>query len=87
MAYPIGSASARCSAAARRRAVARSALGAVERAAVTEIALVHGAPALVMAPFGRLAVVIRFTVGERGIREIEVIAEPERLRALEIAVL
>jgi RNA polymerase sigma-70 factor (ECF subfamily) len=67
--------------------VARSAMGAVERAAVTEPALVDGAPALVMAPFGRLAVVIRFAFGDGGIREIDVIAEPDRLRALEIAVL
>lgn len=68
-------------------AVARSAMGAVERARSTEIALVDGAPALVMAPLGRLEVVIRFTVGAGGIREIDVIAEPARLRELEIAVL
>ena len=68
-------------------AVARSAMGAVERARTTEIALVEGAPALVMAPLGRLAVVMRFTVGADGIREIDVIAAPERLRTLEIAML
>lgn len=67
--------------------VARSAMGAVERALLTELALVDGAPALVMAPLGRLEVVMRFTVGDGGIREIDVIAEPERLRTLEIAVL
>ncbi|WP_034265187.1 sigma-70 family RNA polymerase sigma factor [Actinospica robiniae] len=68
-------------------AVARSAMGAVERAQATGIALIEGTPALVMAPFGRLAVVMRFTVGADGIREIDVIAAPERLRALEIATL
>ena len=68
-------------------AVARSAMGAVERAGVTVVALVEGAPALLMAPYGRLAVVIRFALGPGGIREIDVIAEPDRLRKLEIAVL
>ncbi|MBR7837537.1 sigma-70 family RNA polymerase sigma factor [Actinospica durhamensis] len=67
--------------------VARSAMGAVDRAAVTVLALVEGAPALVMAPFGRLAVVMRFTVGAGGIREIDVIADPARLRTLDVALL
>jgi RNA polymerase sigma-70 factor (ECF subfamily) len=67
--------------------VARSAMGAVERAAVTELALVDGAPALVMAPFGRLAVVIRFAVGAGGITEIDVVADPVRLGTLRVAVI
>jgi RNA polymerase sigma-70 factor (ECF subfamily) len=67
--------------------VARSAVGAVERAALTELALIDGVPGLVMAPLGRLAVAIRFGFSPAGILEIDVVAEPERLRGLEISVI
>jgi RNA polymerase sigma-70 factor (ECF subfamily) len=67
-------------------AVARSAMGAIERAGVTVAALVDGAPALVMAPLGRLTVAMRFTVAAGGITGIDVIADPERLRALAVTV-
>jgi RNA polymerase sigma-70 factor (ECF subfamily) len=68
--------------------VAKAALASVDRARDTQLALVNGAVGLVMAPLGRLAVVLAFAVGTDGaITEIDVIAEPERLRALDIAVL
>ncbi|WP_037605941.1 sigma-70 family RNA polymerase sigma factor [Streptacidiphilus rugosus] len=68
--------------------VAKAALASVDRARTTQAALVDGTVGLVMAPLGRLTVVLVFTVAADGaITEIEVIAEPERLRALEIAVL
>ncbi|HEY3483091.1 MAG TPA: RNA polymerase subunit sigma-70, partial [Streptomyces sp.] len=67
--------------------VAKGASAAAERVRFTQIALVDGEVGLVMAPRGRLQVVLTFTVTDGGITAIDVIAEPERLRALEIAVL
>lgn len=49
--------------------------------------LVDGSVGLVLAPGGRLSRVIRFTFAADRISRIEVVAEPERLRALEIAAL
>jgi RNA polymerase sigma-70 factor (ECF subfamily) len=65
-------------------AVAKSAVAAWPRARHTAVALVDGAPALVMAPLGRLALVIRYGFTEAGIGAVDVVADPERLRALEI---
>ncbi|MFJ8044447.1 sigma-70 family RNA polymerase sigma factor [Kitasatospora sp. NPDC096147] len=65
--------------------VARGAMAAMARARATEVALVNDALALVMAPFGRLAVVLRFAFAADGsIDDIEVIADPEVLSGLEI---
>ncbi|WP_370423130.1 sigma-70 family RNA polymerase sigma factor [Streptomyces sp. QH1-20] len=69
------------------RTVAKGAMAAMGRARFTGTALVDGAVALAMAPLGRLSLVLRFTITEDRITEIDVIAEPERLRRLEIAVL
>jgi RNA polymerase sigma-70 factor (ECF subfamily) len=69
--------------------VARAAVAAVGRARFTTKAHVDGADALVMAPLGRLALVIRFEFadGPDGlISVIDVVAEPERLTALEVTV-
>jgi RNA polymerase sigma-70 factor (ECF subfamily) len=49
--------------------------------------LVDGAVGVVVAPRGRLLMVIRFTITAGKIVEIEAIAEPERLRQLDLAVL
>jgi RNA polymerase sigma-70 factor (ECF subfamily) len=65
--------------------VAKAALAAATRAQYTVAALVDGAPALVMAPLGMLALVIRFEYADGLISSIDVIAEEERLRKLEIA--
>ncbi|MEV6552125.1 sigma-70 family RNA polymerase sigma factor [Streptomyces sp. NPDC051597] len=66
--------------------VAKAAMAAVGRARFTGVALIDGAAGLAMAPFGRLRVVLRFTVVDGMISEIDVVAEPDRLRELEIAV-
>ncbi|MEU9252980.1 sigma-70 family RNA polymerase sigma factor [Streptomyces sp. NPDC048270] len=67
--------------------VARGAMAAMQRARATRPALVGGAAGLVMAPLGRLFLVLRFTIEDGLITEIDVVAEPERLRALDLAVL
>jgi RNA polymerase sigma-70 factor (ECF subfamily) len=69
------------------QAVARGARVAAERSRYGRVALVNGAPGLVMAPGGRLVVALAFTFSEDKITGIDVIADPERLAALEIAVL
>jgi RNA polymerase sigma-70 factor (ECF subfamily) len=71
--------------------VARAATGSANRARYAQLALVDGRPGIVMAPLGHLAVVIRFDFAEgpaaSAIRLVDVVAEPERLRTLEIRVL
>ncbi len=67
--------------------VARAATAAGERARFTQPALVDGAVGLVMAPQGKLFLVLGFTIVDDLITEIDVIADPERLRTLELAVL
>ncbi|MFI8823693.1 sigma-70 family RNA polymerase sigma factor [Streptomyces sp. NPDC053431] len=66
--------------------VAQGAMAAVGRARFTGVALVDGTFGLAMAPQGRLRVVLTFTVTDGLITGIEVVAEPERLAAMEIAV-
>jgi RNA polymerase sigma-70 factor (ECF subfamily) len=69
------------------QAVARGARAAAERSRYGRIALVNGAPGLVMAPGGRLVVALAFTFSEDKISGIDVIANPERLAALRLGVL
>jgi RNA polymerase sigma-70 factor (ECF subfamily) len=69
------------------QAVARGARVAAERSRYGRVALVNGAPGLVMAPGGRLVVALAFTFSEDKISGIDVIADPERLASLDIAVL
>ncbi|GAA0423736.1 DNA-directed RNA polymerase sigma-70 factor [Acrocarpospora corrugata] len=69
------------------RNVARGAFAAAERVRFTEPALVNGSVGLVMAARGRLRVVLGFTIAADRITEIDVIANPERLRLLDLAVL
>ncbi|SEO09038.1 sigma-70 family RNA polymerase sigma factor [Actinacidiphila rubida] len=70
------------------RAVSRGAFASAVRARFTAAALVDGTAGLVMARGGRAAVVLAFTVDAGGmITAIDVIAEPARLRALDLAVL
>jgi RNA polymerase sigma factor (sigma-70 family) len=68
-------------------AVAKGAFAASERARFTQPALVNGAVGLVMAPRGRLFLVLGFTITDDKITEIDVIADPDRLRQLDLAVL
>ncbi|WP_409184551.1 sigma-70 family RNA polymerase sigma factor [Amycolatopsis sp. VS8301801F10] len=67
------------------RAVSKGALLASEVARSTRVAVVDGVPGLVLAPRGRLAVVLKFAFDGDLIAGIDVISAPERLRGLEIA--
>ncbi|MGW4288680.1 sigma-70 family RNA polymerase sigma factor [Streptomyces sp. NPDC004673] len=65
--------------------VARGAMAATGRALFTGLALLDGSVGLVMAPHGRPALVLAFTFAADGlITGIEVVADRERLAALEI---
>lgn len=65
-------------------AVARAFKG---RARNAQVALVDGAPGVVVAPNGRLLLVLRTRVVDGLIVEIEAIAAPRRLRELDLAML
>ncbi|MFB6824957.1 sigma-70 family RNA polymerase sigma factor [Streptomyces virginiae] len=67
--------------------VATSAMAAMQRARATVPALVDGVVGLAMAPLGRLFLVLGFTIEDGLITEIDIVAEPERLGALELAAL
>jgi RNA polymerase sigma-70 factor (ECF subfamily) len=67
--------------------VAKGAMAATGRARFTGPALVDGAVGLAMAPRGRLFLVLAFTITDDKITEIDVIADPDRLRQLGLAVL
>lgn len=69
------------------KAVAKGARLASERARFTQPALVDGVVGLVMAPRGHLSLVLGFTITDDKITTIDVIADPDRLRQLEVAVL
>ena len=68
-------------------AVAQGARAAAVRSGSSRVALVNGAPGIVWAPRGRLRVVLAFTMTDDKISRIDVIADPARLEALELAVL
>jgi len=68
--------------------VASGAIAASVRAGRSQLALVDGAVGIVFAPSGRLQVVVVLSVSEaRKITAMDVIADPERLRRLRLAVL
>src|SRR5918999_555669 len=67
-------------------AVASAALGFAGLAAHARLALINGAAGLVSAPRGRPASVLGFTVAGGRIAEIDILADPERLRRLDLAV-
>ncbi|OQD53596.1 RNA polymerase subunit sigma-70 [Streptomyces phaeoluteigriseus] len=68
------------------RSVAESAMTAAGRARYTGPALLDGRVGLVMAPLGRLRLALLFTVADERIIGIEIVADRERLAALEVAV-
>src|SRR5262249_17069391 len=68
-------------------AVARGARAFSERAKFSQPALVNGAVGIVVAPRGRLMIVLDFEIRRGKIVEIDVIADPARLRQVELAVL
>ena len=57
------------------------------RARAARPALVNGAVGVVVAPRGRLLIVLGFTIRGGKIVEIDAIADPARLRQLDLAVL
>jgi len=68
--------------------VSRGAVASSVRAAESQLALVNGDVGVVFAPAGRLQIVLAFTVSPaRRITAIDVIADPDRLRRLRLAVL
>ncbi|MFE9480867.1 sigma-70 family RNA polymerase sigma factor [Streptomyces spororaveus] len=67
--------------------VATGAMAAMQRAQSTVPALVDGVVGLAMAPLGRLFLVLGFAIEDGLITEIDIVAEPERIGALEIAAL
>ncbi len=66
------------------RAVAATFSG---RARAAQPALVNGAPGLVWAPGGRARVVFAFTIANGRIVEIDLIADRERVRRLDVSIL
>ena len=64
--------------------IARQSAG---RAKAAQAALVDGKVGVVVAPYGRLMLVLRFTIADAKIVKIEAVSDPERLRRLSIAVL
>lgn len=67
--------------------VAESAMASARRARFARLALVDGTVGLIGAPRGRLSLALVFTYADGRITEIDLVAEPERLRSLEIGVL
>lgn len=59
----------------------------VGRAQLARPALINGAVGVVVAPQGRLFMALRLTFAQGKIAEIEVIADPEHLRQLDLSVL
>jgi RNA polymerase sigma factor (sigma-70 family) len=68
-------------------AVAANARAFSANARFAEAALVDGAVGIVVAPNGKLALVLRFGVTGDKITEIDIEADPQRLRGLSLAVL
>ena len=74
------------------RAVIRGAEAVAMRAAkggarAAQPVLVNGAVGVVVAPRGRLLMVLDFTIRHGKVIEIDVVADPERLRLLDLAIL
>jgi RNA polymerase sigma-70 factor (ECF subfamily) len=67
-------------------AVASGARAASARAPYGRVALINGTPGLIVAPRGRLVLALVFTYSGDTISQIDVIADPDRLAALDLAV-
>jgi RNA polymerase sigma factor (sigma-70 family) len=77
----------RGAAAYARRAAAGGALAAASGAWAAQPALVNGAIGVIVAPRGRLTMVLQFTIENGKIVAVDGITDPERLGELELAVL
>ncbi|MEU7005093.1 sigma-70 family RNA polymerase sigma factor [Nonomuraea sp. NPDC046570] len=69
------------------RAVVEETVVLAEKARFAEVALVNGVPGILVAPGGRLLIALTITITDGKITEYEVIADPARLRQLDLAVL
>jgi len=70
------------------KAVSRGAVAASVRATESQLALVNGYVGVLFAPAGRLQTVLTFTISPaRRVTAIDVIADPDRLRRLRLALL
>ncbi|WP_433211152.1 sigma-70 family RNA polymerase sigma factor [Microtetraspora malaysiensis] len=69
------------------RAVAEGTVALAHRSRLAELALVNGAVGVVVAPQGRLVLAVTFAIENDKIIEYDVIADPARLRNLDLAVL
>ena len=67
--------------------MAKQALVWPGRARVAQAALVNGAVGVIVAPRGRLLLVLALTVSRGKIVEIDVVTDPGRLRQVDLAVL
>jgi RNA polymerase sigma-70 factor (ECF subfamily) len=67
--------------------VAKGARASSRRSRYSGVALINGTPGIVMAPRGRLILVLAFTIPDDKITRIEVISDPARLSELDLAVL
>ncbi len=67
--------------------VATTALAGARRSRHAGLALINGSPGIVLAPAGRLVLALAFTFLDDRITRIEVIADPDRLSQLDLAVL
>jgi RNA polymerase sigma factor (sigma-70 family) len=66
--------------------VAKGARASAIRSRLSDVALVNGAPGIVFAPRGRLAVALAFTFRGDKISAIDVIADPPRLADVDLAI-
>ena len=67
-------------------AVAKGARIASERARLARLALVNGTVGVVMAPRGKLFLAMDFTITDDTVTRIDIIADPDRLHDLDLAV-
>ena len=67
--------------------VAKQAFAESRRARFAQLALVNGGVGVVVAPRGRLLLVMTFKIMGRRIAEIDVIADPVRIRQLDLSIL
>jgi len=67
--------------------VAKRALAESGGSRFAQVALVNGTPGILVAPYGRLWLVLAFTIRQGRVVEIDVVADPERLRELDLGVL
>jgi RNA polymerase sigma-70 factor (ECF subfamily) len=70
-----------------RRAAAGGKMAAARGAWTAQPALVNGSVGIVVAPLGRLTMVLQFTIKNGKIVAVDSITDPERLQELELAVL